>query len=163
MARAWQAQGSSLNTSLEGEMGFLGSRGLRTIPVSTSTALLPRVGVWRREQGAAAAARPSGNSSAGLRTGRNLGAWVRVGQSRQGGEARRTAHPFCTCRLRSKALALQALEPPKAWGMKAWQCLLSHTLTLGPSPQARLPWWGVGRGGPQGRCLLCCELLGLPE
>ena len=51
MARAWQAQGSSLNTSLEGEMGFLGSRGLRTSPVSTSTALLPRVGVWRREQG----------------------------------------------------------------------------------------------------------------
>ena len=30
VAPAWQAQGSSLNTGLEGETGFLGSRGLQT-------------------------------------------------------------------------------------------------------------------------------------
>lgn len=161
MAPVRQAQGSSLNTSLEGEMGSRVPEDSRPGPVSFSTALLLRVGVQRREQGAAAAARPSGLAS--LRTGRNLGAcWMRVGQGRQGGEQWRTAHPFWNRRLCSKALALRVLAPLKARGVKAWQCLLSHALTLGPSPQARLP--RCGGGGPQGRCLLCCgELPGLPE
>ena len=72
--------------------------------------------------------------------------WMRVGQSRQGGEGWRTAHPFWSLRLCSEALALRA----KAKGMKAWQCLLSHALTLGPSPQAWLPLGGRG-GGASGQ------------
>ena len=152
MAPARQAQGSSLNLlplSLEGEMGSWVPEDSRPGPVSFSTALLLRVGVQRREQGAAAAARPL--SLAGLRMGRNLGAcWMRVGQSRHGGEGWRTAHPFWSRRLCSEALALRALAPPKAKGVKAWQCLLSHALTLGPSPQAWLPRWGAG-GGASGQ------------
>ena len=34
-------------------------------------------------------------------------------------------------------------------GVKAWQCLLSHALTFRPSPQARLPQWGVGGASGQ--------------
>lgn len=122
-------------------------------PVSFSTALLLRVGVQRREQGVAAAARPSGLAC--LQMGRNLGAcWMQVGQSRQGGEGWRTTHPFWSRRLCSEALALRALAPPKARGLKAWQCLLSHALTLGPSPQARLPRCGAGGGNL--RAGACC-------